>query len=248
MRRLCLASLQWKNVEECRQFHKDWWGEPGKKLLEDARSTKVLHIEQPAIPELFGLLRLTNGRLYVRDEVILTYNDLTRAYDFQMNECRESESKFFRGVLLTGQPGLGKSTDIMHIVVKRMSLEQNTLFTTSNDRVFWISKDGVQCCSEPAHSIDRDHIKLLDLDTNPWSVVDACALGDPPPSQDLFQEPLFTIYATSPNVIRYKDWRKHRQPTVYVMQPWDWEDKALLEWCVSSVYLTASRAYVFLLV
>lgn len=242
---ICLASSQvWQYLEgeEWKEFHQDWWGERGQTKLDDAASTKVLHIKQPTVVQFFDLLWRTDGKLYVRDEVNQTYLDLERAYDMQ-----QQRGEVLSGVLLTGQPGLGKSTNIMHIVTKRMSLRQNTLFTSANNTVFWISKDGVQLCSERANTITYTHLLLLDRGPNPWSVIDAGPQNMlSSPSQSLFKHPFFAIYTASPNITRYKSWLKKQQPTVYIMQPWDWEEKELLEWYVQLTYLIAIQAYVLL--
>ncbi|KAE9405079.1 hypothetical protein BT96DRAFT_356591 [Gymnopus androsaceus JB14] len=102
-----------------------------------------------------------------------------------------------------------------------MSLKLPTLFTASNN-VFWISKDGVQRFSQPASSIMTHHLDLLDLSSRPWSLVDAHR-DAPAPSVALFANPLFPIYATLPNVTRYKQWVKDQRPMTHIMQPWDWD-------------------------
>lgn len=191
----------------------------------DALREKLLRIKQPLVLRSFNLLLHTGGELYIRDEVIDTYNHLNRAYSLQ------EDRRLLRGVLLTGQPGLGKSTEIVHIIAIRMSLKLPTLFTATNN-VFWISKDGVQRFSQPASSIMTHHLDLLDLSSRPWSLVDAHR-DAPAPSVALFANPLFPIYATLPNVTRYKQWVKDQRPMTHIMQPWDWDKEDWLNWLVT---------------
>ncbi|KAI0050838.1 hypothetical protein FA95DRAFT_1555341 [Auriscalpium vulgare] len=156
-------------------------------------------------------LPFTGGRLLIRQEYGLMYQ---RAEDMYRHLPEG-------GVVVTGQPGVGKTASIAYIVARHLS-ERRIIAVFLAGELFLFTEEGVFTHANPslAHA-DYDLNTGLPPKDCPWLLIDASTKKHEPPPDSLVLSPsIFPLHLTSPDKDRYKGWLKQRQGIVFIMSPW----------------------------
>ncbi|TFK73737.1 hypothetical protein BDN72DRAFT_893700 [Pluteus cervinus] len=122
-----------------------------------------------------------------------------------------------QGVIVTGQPGIGKTTWLWFMLVSIIACRRPVLFHTSNTGTQPFHDGQIYRISENPHPFLQNTITyaLIDVDLN---------LGPPPGYLVPENEDTFPIQASSPNKEKYDRWTKQRNPGVWGMPLWENEE------------------------
>ncbi|TFK87548.1 hypothetical protein K466DRAFT_662929 [Polyporus arcularius HHB13444] len=118
-------------------FMEDWWGDAGQaRLLSD---DDIIRVKQMEVLDHFGLLVETDGKLYVREEYKMMFARLSNA--------RKTDTPcVIPGVVLTGNPGTGKSCCAVYVLLRCLAAEQAVIFFTSKGEALYFDKEGIRTC------------------------------------------------------------------------------------------------------
>ncbi|KAI0786222.1 hypothetical protein C8Q75DRAFT_286302 [Abortiporus biennis] len=114
-------------------FHQTWWGTTHLQDKLRIESNPVLNVLEVPFDKRIHLLMETRGQLCVRNDYKLLYDRLVSL----------SQSGKKVGVILSGQPGIGKSYFNMFALLKRMSERKATLFTNFRGVTFLFHEEGI---------------------------------------------------------------------------------------------------------
>ncbi|KAF8893281.1 hypothetical protein CPB85DRAFT_1330806 [Mucidula mucida] len=112
-----------------------------------------------------------------------------------------------RGVLITGQPGIGKTLFLWYALIRLITLGQLVIFAQSDERFLFYNGTvySAGANDRPALPVFRgDKVKPKPFI---WTLIDADG-GIVPPH--LVHSPCFPVQASAPNPICYKQWMKQR--------------------------------------
>ncbi|KAF9496803.1 hypothetical protein BDN71DRAFT_1495097 [Pleurotus eryngii] len=153
----------------------------------------------------------TRGSLYIRE------------YDVQVYErlCRRAVDPACGGVVLSGQPGTGKTYSLFFLLLKKLTKGEPVLFSPTRREVLYFSSGGVQSNRDIAPSdlaaLDPNSLDNIDLT---WALINSDEGDKLPPPTALFEECIFPVHATSPHSSRHKDWVKQRGGEVWFVVCW----------------------------
>ncbi|PCH42713.1 hypothetical protein WOLCODRAFT_138046 [Wolfiporia cocos MD-104 SS10] len=125
------------------------------------------------------------------------------------------------GIVLTGQPGTGKSTWLWYALTRLLRKKQTVLFSFDGDiRLFHIdtvykSKTGTVTEGDYPQPPGRTFI---------WALIDSEDRSEAPPPMGLTTGHIFPVFATSPNEKRYKHFRKRVGAYTWGMSLWKPEE------------------------
>jgi len=126
------------------------------------------------------------------------------------------------GLVVTGQPGIGKTYFLWYLLRYRLSQQLPTIFGLEGS-VYFFHKTGAYELGSPlgyqhlaSEAIDMSRPELV------WSLIDTVDKSGPPPY--FWEAGLFPVQTTSPDRSRYKVWAKQRRAQVFTMNPWDWNE------------------------
>ncbi|KAJ7459065.1 hypothetical protein B0H11DRAFT_2060269 [Mycena galericulata] len=195
-------SAAWHHVKEpsYSEFREQWWGKWTQ--LDVLIKSKNIPLGNSFVVNKF----LTGGV----DDLLGMYKRIESLYN----------TKRARGVILTGQPGCGKTLALLFFLICQLAIGRPILFTKALKKTYFFNGSGVW----EANLSDLDD---RDIPSGPvWSLIDSDRVMQEPP--DEITKYCFPIHAVSPNQTRYKDWRKQLQPHMLFMNPWSIED--LMGW------------------
>lgn len=218
------ACSRWEPLESTswQDFHAQWWGDAGETRLRQARASRLVQVEQGEVCAAIHLLTDTAGALYLRDEILLMYERLARAF-----------SQNSDGVVYAGSPACGKSYALLYVLLSRMAAECPVLFSTTDGTSFFFDSKGVW-------SLASNDIQLWpmldDIRDSPsgrfWSLIDYDTDSTLNPDRNLmFKMVLFPVHAVRHERQRYNHWLNHcYRASVLLMDPWSTTD--LFDWSV----------------
>ncbi|KAL5482842.1 hypothetical protein ACEPAI_9437 [Sanghuangporus weigelae] len=127
-----------------------------------------------------------------------------------------------QSVLLTGQPGVGKTTWLWFMLIYLLTLKKNVALHTGGDtHLFYhdhvyIASSGTKVTWPPSTAV-RDRI---------WCLIDSDEHVGPPPIYLTWkdEERIFPVHAASPNPARYYEWFKQRGGVIIGMPLWNEEE------------------------
>ncbi|KAI0302891.1 hypothetical protein B0F90DRAFT_179895 [Multifurca ochricompacta] len=127
-------------------------------------------------------------------------------------KCRESR---IRGVVITGQPGIGKKCFLFYLLLHRLSSGQPTAFQNHFNYFILFKDSGVEM-----------HSRYSSLPDGTWALVDSNEEVVHPCEGFLYRsnsQTTFIVQTTFPRERRWKSWKKHRGAFLYLMDcfPWD---------------------------
>ncbi|KAI0050837.1 hypothetical protein FA95DRAFT_527203 [Auriscalpium vulgare] len=158
-------------------------------------------------------LPFTGGRLLRRQEYDVMYQRAEDMYRYSP----------VGGVVVTGQPGIGKTASIAYIVARHLS-ERRIIAAFLTGSLFLFTEEGVFTHPEPSHANDDLDFGLESEDC-PWLLVDmGINKGDRPPAGLVGSSNIFPLHLTSPDEERYKGWQTQREGMLLIMNPWTEEE------------------------
>ncbi len=184
--------------------HRDWWC---NQHIDLTTANTVINVPDFAATDLLGF---TDQRFLIRSEYIVLFDRLVR---FWTTAHRWNQ----RGVVITGQPGIGKSVFLVYALLRCLQNGQPHVFHM-RQQTFTISANGVS---------EVDPRQPSTLITFPVFALIDSQLRKIPPPDELIRTPLLCpIFATSPDEQRYHPFYAHAAP-FFVMDPWTDEELAL---------------------
>ncbi|KAL6298943.1 hypothetical protein BKA93DRAFT_809003 [Sparassis latifolia] len=139
-------------------------------------------------------------------------------------------------VLLTGQPGIGKTLFLVYALTKRLTEGQPTILSTASLGYFLFQNSGAYqfTNADMDGSLLRSGIRAIHNGDVPggnfkekdagWILYDSNeAQGSLNWDSSSFR-PWKMVFSTSPKLSRYKEWVKQKNAVMYVMKPWSWSE------------------------
>ncbi|KAF4596507.1 hypothetical protein EYR38_007894 [Pleurotus pulmonarius] len=198
-----LSYPSWQTARSSYQkVWKAFWN--NKEKGDELTAGKVIDLE----PLAHSGLGNTRGYLYIREHDVQVYERL----------CKRAVDPACGGVVLSGQPGTGKTYSLFFFLLKKLTKGEPVLFSLTGREVLYFSSGGVQSnrdiapldldALDPTHSQDK-----MDLT---WALINGDEGDKLPPPTALFEECIFSVQATSPRPSRYKAWLKQRGGEVWL--------------------------------
>jgi hypothetical protein len=169
-------------------------------------------------PKFFDPIMGDNGSLLVRNE-----------YEVVEEVVKNSE-RYIGGIMITGQPGIGKSYCLVYLLVHRLLRKKPTFLQMLESAAYLFCERGIYKFNPNSHGIDPDvlrrDIKALRVDLEGENrailLIDSSATLTMPPS---VYEGLqcYTVQAASPRKDRAY-WMKQVIAKKHFMHPWSWHE------------------------
>ncbi|KAF9488750.1 hypothetical protein BDN71DRAFT_409947 [Pleurotus eryngii] len=189
---------------------KTWWNKKEKE--DELIAGNVIELDS-----LFAttVIERTSGQLYIREHYIQVYQRL----------CDQAVNPSCGGVVLSGQPGTGKTYCLFFLLLKKLVKGEPVLFSRNRREVLYFSAGGVQL----NENIASPHLlplypKVRNESAKTWALIDGDEGDRNPPTTALLEAFLFPVQAASPRTSRYKDWVKQRGGKVWSVARWSRED------------------------
>ncbi|KIL59542.1 hypothetical protein M378DRAFT_169206 [Amanita muscaria Koide BX008] len=113
------------------------------------------------------------------------------------------------GVIITGQPGIGKTLFLYYLLIRLLQRKQVVLFSPDGEALYLFYHD--QVYSTRVGSIDESlPLPLFNSNVFIWSLFDIRKPNEP--ERFLVTYPCLPVQTASPDPIRYKIWNKERMP------------------------------------
>ncbi|RPD81337.1 hypothetical protein L226DRAFT_529742 [Lentinus tigrinus ALCF2SS1-7] len=133
--------------------------------------------------------------------------------------CNAYEQSDVPGIILTGQPGIGKSYFSIYVLLQCLAKEKPVLFTTKEGDTFWFDQNGVQTCLASSMPRWRPDISSSSTGRQIWSLVDPGDHKVPIPRRFTSHRFIFYVLFTSPDQSRYKH-LTNESAREWFMSPW----------------------------
>ncbi|OCH84926.1 hypothetical protein OBBRIDRAFT_785530 [Obba rivulosa] len=144
----------------------------------------------------------------VRPEYKAAYSYFVEEAEWLLNDETPTRPAF----ILTGQSGIGKTTFLIDLLIKRLQDKKPTAVQMNSDMFVLFSDRGVEYHSTVGRTYD-----VLPLGT--WALTDSSEVVTLPCTPFL-QSRATIIQATSPAKHRWKEWGKQHEADLYIMEPW----------------------------
>ncbi|KAF9493729.1 hypothetical protein BDN71DRAFT_1449988 [Pleurotus eryngii] len=181
----------------------DWWN----------RNEKEDHLQAGRVVDLASLassdLASTRGKLYIREHYVRLYARL----------CDLATAR--GGVVLSGQPGAGKTYYLFFLLLKKLAKGEPVLFSLRKREVLYFSSGGVQSNIDITSLSVRPLIPhSRDVADRTWALINSDQGDGLPPPDALLENFIFTFQASSPRTSRYKAWIKQKDGQVLSVARW----------------------------
>ncbi|KAF8342458.1 hypothetical protein F5887DRAFT_974351 [Amanita rubescens] len=182
------------------------WNKPLDSILLDApasASGSVLKYISLSVLEDLGLTSMN-----YEEDVLL----IRKEYDTALDTFKRwSLVRKSGGVVVTGQPGIGKTIFLFYVLLHRLSAGLPTAFQVFDDRFFLFTETG-------AEELDVVAKSGLKLPPGTWALTNSGDLIEQPCSAFLSsRRRAWIIQATSPKRSRWYEWSKQHSARCYVM-------------------------------
>ncbi|KDQ23684.1 hypothetical protein PLEOSDRAFT_1086153 [Pleurotus ostreatus PC15] len=138
-----------------------------------------------------------------------------------LTSLQEVDTHRHGGVVISGQPGSGKSYSLLYLLLQKLIKREPILFLPVNTGAHYFSSDGVQYSS----LVDETCLDEINDDENcTWALVNSDIHLQPLPSPLLAAFGIFIIQSTLPSRSRYKAWVKQKRGLIWYMQRWTKEE------------------------
>ncbi|RPD60231.1 hypothetical protein L226DRAFT_563304 [Lentinus tigrinus ALCF2SS1-7] len=145
-----------------------------------------------------------------------------------------------RGIVLTGQPGIGNSYFAQYVLIQCLANQQAVVFFTSRGSAFFFDEFGVRICSTAQVNAPRTFSEphFGAPETRIWSPIDAAPQENPVPS-NIMSHFLFFVLFTPPDDRYLQDGYRVRK---WIMSPWT-DEELLMLLSTSDMMPTADAAH-----
>ncbi|KAF9491434.1 hypothetical protein BDN71DRAFT_1510348 [Pleurotus eryngii] len=184
-----------------------WWNQKGKG--DQLIAEKTIALESLAGADLIN----TQGKFYIREHHVRLYEHL----------CERATHTRCGGVVLSGQPGTGKTYFLFFLLLKKLAKGEPVIFSPNRRRVLYFASGGVQSNKDITPSDLDPLIPKSSLDRT-WALINSDEGDRLSPPTALVKAPMFSVQATSPRTSRYKDWVKQRNADVSFVPRWTREE------------------------
>ncbi|KAF9497909.1 hypothetical protein BDN71DRAFT_1494344 [Pleurotus eryngii] len=184
-----------------------WWNQKGK-------GDKLIAGETIALESLAGAdLMETQGKFYIREHHVRLYEHL----------CERATHMRCGGVVLSGQPGTGKTYFLFFLLLKKLAKGEPVIFSPDRRQVLYFASGGVQWNKDITPFDLGPLIPKSPLDRT-WALINSDEGDRLSPPTALVKAPMFSVQATSPRTSRYKDWVKQRNADTSFVPRWTREE------------------------
>ncbi|OBZ68816.1 hypothetical protein A0H81_10998 [Grifola frondosa] len=183
----------------------------------------VMDVDSPIQTFEFKVMKLGTFTFDLYPEYIL----IREEYDAMLQEIEIYHSEVERGggIIITGQPGIGKSLLLIYILFKKLLAEEPVLFQPDNpNEIIIFCEAGV--FSYPAMSSPRYLAKFAETHgvSRAIALVDSNDKINNPPICILNPSPIFVVQTPSP-AHEHRRWSKEKKHVAtHVMRPWSWSE------------------------
>ncbi|KAF4571653.1 hypothetical protein EYR36_008996 [Pleurotus pulmonarius] len=201
---LLITHPSWR--EHNGSFHDIWLAWWGKSENESELGVGNV-VSLGSIPLKF--IEPTVGRLTIRD------------YHSQLfARLQQLDTYLPGGVVLSGQPGSGKTYTLLILLLKTLAARQPALFLPTNNIAYYFSSKGVQSNTLSHPDCLHEFVRADRSQPCTWALVNSDTDDGPPPASLVSARGVFIIQATAPRSSQYKTWVKQNRGQVWYMPRW----------------------------
>ncbi|KAI0682448.1 hypothetical protein BC835DRAFT_1424427 [Cytidiella melzeri] len=197
------------SIKEIKKLYKDLWGVHSPETLFTYEGSEYPFFQPGNMGYLFpGIL----------NDYILSRDEYKKAYAHILNAHREIlGTTRLLGYVLTGQPGIGKSTFLAYVLKERLQRKLPTAveLPQGDSQYVLFSSNGVKFYHGGVMPHEGGNARLLDV----WALSNSDSTTGVPCHAFLHSRAVL-IQATSPAEHRWKRWKKVRSARLYVMDVW----------------------------
>jgi RHS (Retrotransposon Hot Spot) family protein len=144
-------------------------------------------------------------QVLIRKEYVLVEQHLAAAYKNNKRRPR---------FVLTGQPGIGKTTFLLYLLIERLQRKSPTVVQTESSYFLLFDEVGV-------HRVGVEGYNSYAIPTGAWALMDSNEDVVKPCQAFLSATQAMVIQASSPQSRRWKDWKTRYSADLCVMDVWD---------------------------
>ena len=206
-----LAKVHWQN------FYAKWYGAMETSLV-DPNLSPSLSLE--SLPDTFDPSISSSSTIFIRGSYVTMFNTVW---------VRSVATKGRKGVIITGQPGTGKTLFNYYLLVRLLQLKQVVLFSPDGDVVYLFYGNEVFTVGMgvlASQGIDVPLPRPISRSSNVfiWTLFDIRDTKGP--AKFLTAYPCFPVQTASPNPVRYATWEKERFALLTGLPLWSREELA----------------------
>ncbi|KAI0692108.1 hypothetical protein BC835DRAFT_1416774 [Cytidiella melzeri] len=200
------------NIEQLEKLYEDLWGTYSPDKPYKYRGTVYLFFEPGHLRDLFP--EILEDYILSRDEYKQAYITIEDAHQQILNGISKARSL---GFILTGQPGIGKSTFLAYVLKERLQRKLPTAVELPGNGKKYVlfSNAGVEVYDDDDTPEKGDAADLA----NVWALSDSTS-AYPSPCHAFRASKAVIIQATSPAKHRWNNWKKTRNACIYLMDVW----------------------------
>ncbi|KAI0716420.1 hypothetical protein C8Q76DRAFT_406596 [Earliella scabrosa] len=177
------------------------------------------------------LFVVTNGRLYVREEYVTMYGRLVNA-----------AASGARGVVVSGQPGIGKSFFGIYVLLRRLAEDKDVMYALgAQDDVVRFQSGTAYIIAEPREEC-KDHTGSPNDANRPWMLIEpGTSQSDHKLNIFLLHHSLYRVAFFAPGTSSTKSLLGH-----YLFHKWDmslWTEDELVQLWSNRLLLLRSDSY-----
>ncbi|KAF7421214.1 hypothetical protein PC9H_011735 [Pleurotus ostreatus] len=182
----------------------EWWGKSENEA--ELVAGKVIDFKSSTV----NFAEPTKGQFVVREY-----------HTSLLTSLQQVDTHRHGGVVISGQPGSGKSYSLLYLLLQKLIKREPILFLPVNTGAHYFSSDGVQYSS----LVDETCLDEINDDENcTWALVNSDIHLQPLPSPLLAAFGIFIIQSTLPSRSRYKAWVKQKRGLIWYMRRWTKEE------------------------
>jgi hypothetical protein len=194
-------------------FHQKYWkkGSGGWNAIIKRGTVAVPYHEEPETA--YEYLDLGPGleTFFMNKSSIFIRDEYKKALEY-IKTLQKSQP--VGGVILIGQPGIGKTTFLYYVLVCRVLAGEPTMFE--------YEKHGIYSFTDTFQHLDKIDARAS---PNAWALSDSnSALWKPNQSFTGQGSQFFVLQATSPRPERWHSWKKYRNAKMVTMDLWSWDE------------------------
>ncbi|RPD54607.1 hypothetical protein L227DRAFT_616097 [Lentinus tigrinus ALCF2SS1-6] len=179
---------------------------------------EIIQIAQADVWEYLGITSATRGSLYIRSEYKSMYERLCNSHKWL--DPLDIDPPYIPGVIVTGQPGIGKSYFSVYALLQRMADEQPVVFFTRRGWAVYVDDSGIRRTSISSIDapVDFPLVSYAPPASRIWALIDAPVAKGPIPDA-IIASSMFYVLCASPERSTYTHLLKQSAREFY-MDPW----------------------------
>ncbi|KAI0296293.1 hypothetical protein B0F90DRAFT_1109562 [Multifurca ochricompacta] len=160
-------------------------------------------------------LRLND--LGFKEMVLLVRQEYDKAFDVIEETLLNCGTSHLGGIIITGQPGIGKTCFLFYLLLRRLSSGQPTAFQIRPTYYLLFKNSGVEVHGPEFSTLPDGTLALVNSNEKVEKPCDGFLYASD-------KGTTFVVQTTPPKANRWKDWEKYHDGFLYVMECFSWDE------------------------